>query len=77
MIIEGLGCALGNNHFLTKSIESRKDARQGSTMSKHRGSTLQDEQLARNDEIWGRIGVGFIAVAAVVELLRGAVGSLL
>ena len=44
-------------------------------MSKHRGSTLQDEQLARNDEIWGRIGVGFIAVAAVVELVRGAVGS--
>ncbi|HEY5830326.1 MAG: hypothetical protein ACAH24_07095 [Hyphomicrobiaceae bacterium] len=46
-------------------------------MSKHRGSTLQDEQLARNDEIWGRIGVGFIAVAAVVELVRGAVGVLL
>jgi hypothetical protein len=46
-------------------------------MSKHRGSTLQDEQLARNDEIWGRIGIGFIAVAAVVELVRGAVGSLL
>jgi hypothetical protein len=46
-------------------------------MSKHHGTTLQDDRIARNDEIWGRIGVGFIAVAAVVELLRGAVGVLL
>jgi hypothetical protein len=46
-------------------------------MSKNHGTTVQDDQLARNDEIWGRIGVGFIAVAAVVELVRGAVGVLL
>jgi hypothetical protein len=45
-------------------------------MSKQ-SDTLRDEQLARNDEMWGRIGAGFIAVAAVIELVRGAVGVLL
>lgn len=45
-------------------------------MSK-RSEALQDERVSRNDELWGRIGAGFIAVAAVIELVRGAVGALL
>jgi hypothetical protein len=45
-------------------------------MSKQ-SEALRDEQLARNDEMWGRIGVGFIAVAAIIELVRGAAGVLL
>jgi hypothetical protein len=76
VIIAGLGCDLRNNHFLTSTIESRQDARQGLTMSKQ-SEAMRHEQLARNDEMWGRIGVGFIAAAAVIELVRGAVGFLL
>jgi hypothetical protein len=46
-------------------------------MSKHRSTTLQDERSAQNDELWARIGAGFIAIAAAIELVRGAIGFLL
>ena len=45
-------------------------------MSKQ-SNALRDEQTAQSDEMWGRIGAGVIAVAAVIELVRGAVVALL
>jgi hypothetical protein len=46
-------------------------------MSTHEDSTLERGHWASRDEVWGRIGVGLIAIGVVIELARGAASLLL